>query len=314
MEQRKDYILNRWVYLASERKKRPKEFRAEEVKDKSSVCYFCEGNEHMTPPEIGRLEEGGRWLLRWFPNKFPAVRPEGNPIIRTSNMFFTFSDAFGSHEVIADTRPHDKQLWDMPCEHIKKLIYVIKERVNVLSSMENTSYVIVFKNNKREAGASLSHSHTQVVSINHVPPLVREEVEACRKFSSCPYCGIVSIEKGSLRRCFENRTFAAFTPYASRFNFEIWVFPKRHAQDFNSFTDDEFTDLAGILSNVLAKLKELNAPYNIHFHYSPKGENLHFHLEITPRFAVWAGFEFCSNDTINSVSPEDAAKFYRGEE
>ena len=48
--------------------------------------------------------------------------------------------------------------------------------------------------------------------------------------------------------------------------------------------------------------------------YSPSEENLHFHIEISPRLAIWAGFELLTGDIINSVPPEEAAKFYRGEE
>jgi len=110
-----------------------------------------------------------------------------------------------------------------------------------------------------------------------------------------------------------HKTFVAFTPYASRFNFEVWIFPKKHVINLNELNDKELLDLAIILKKIVVKLKRLNASYNFFFHYAPKGEDLHFHIEITPRFAIWAGFEFSSNAVINSVSPEDAAKFYRGE-
>ena len=73
-------------------------------------------------------------------------------------------------------------------------------------------------------------------------------------------------------------------------------------------------DLASILKKILMKLKEMNLPYNFFLHYAPDGKDLHFHIEICPRLATWAGFELATNATINSVSPEDAAKFYRGEE
>lgn len=316
MELRKDYILDRWVFLATERKKRPQEFKRKTIKEEVKTCFFCPGNEHLTPPEIGRIEENGKWMIRWFPNKFPAVRQEGDPNIRTENDFFTFSSAYGKHEVIAECPEHDNQLWDLSKEHIKQILYVYKERINELSKEDNIKYVIIFKNHGRDAGTSLVHSHTQVVSVNKVPQLVNDEVNACKRYEGkgCPYCRIIDIEKSSDRRCFENNTFAAFAPYASRFNFEVWVFPKRHVKDINEFSDEEFSDLADILRNILIKLKEINAPYNFFIHYAPEGKDLHFHIEVVSRFAVWAGFEFSSDDIINSVSPEDAARFYRSEE
>ncbi len=314
MELRKDYILERWVYLATDRKKRPKEFRKEEQKQDSAVCFFCPGNEHLTPPEIGRIEENSRWKIRWFPNKFPAVKQEGNPNIWTDNTFFTYSAGYGKHEVIAETPDHEKQLWDLPKEHLKQVLGVYKQRIDDISREPGVRYVLVFKNHGREGGTSLVHTHTQVTGINLVPPLVKEEVEASARFENCPYCSIIETERKSLRRCFENRTFLAFSPYASRFNFEIWIFPKRHVTTMAELNENELDDLADMMRSILTKLKELNAPYNFFLHYAPQGKDLHMHIEVTPRFATWAGFELASDAIINSVSPEDAARFYRGED
>ncbi|MEA2037771.1 MAG: galactose-1-phosphate uridylyltransferase [Nanoarchaeota archaeon] len=311
MELRKDYVLDRWVFIAADRKKRPKEFRKEEVKEVVKTCFFCPGSEHLTPPEIGRIGNEEGWEMRWFPNKFPAVKPEGNPEIKNNNYFFTSSSAYGHHEVIVESRDHEKQLWDLQVEDIKKILHIYNERITELSNRENIKYVTIFKNHGREAGTSIIHTHTQVVALNKVPQLVQDEVDASKKHQNCPYCGVIETEKTSDRRCFENNTFVAFTPYASRFNFEIWAFPKRHVKEIKEFNEGEFNDLADILNKILRKLKEINAPYNFYIHYSPRGEDLHFHIEIIPRFAVWAGFEFSSNDIINSVSPEDAAQFYR---
>ncbi|HLC64601.1 MAG TPA: DUF4931 domain-containing protein [Candidatus Nanoarchaeia archaeon] len=312
MELRKDYILNRYVILAAARKFRPREFVKEETKE-AEQCFFCAGNENLTPPEIGRISEGKRWVMRWFPNKFPAVEPKGNAEIRTDNTFYTFSDAYGYHEIIVETPEHSKQLWDLEEETIEKLFRVYNERINALAIKDKIRHVVVFKNHGKDAGTSLVHSHTQIAAINLVPPYIQEKAEATKRHGSCPYCSIIAGEKNSYRRCFENDTMVAFAPYASRFNYEIWIFPKRHIVSLADFTDGEFKDISGIAKQILSKLKELNVSYNYCLQYSPAGESLHFHIEVLPRAATWAGFEFSSNIIINSVSPEDAAKFYRGE-
>lgn len=316
MELRKDYILDRYVVLTPERKKRRKELSKQELKKekKKKNCFFCPGNEYLTPPETGRIEENGKWKLRWFDNKFPAVELKGNYNVKTDNTFFTFSDAFGKHEVVVETPDHKKQLWDLDKKNIKQILDVYTNRIIELSNIGGVKYVLIFKNHGVEAGTSLIHSHTQIAAINITPTLIMDEVNAAKKYDTCPYCSIIEIEKDSYRRCFENNTFVAFTPYASRFNYEIWVFPKRHVRNITELEENETNDLAEILKNVLVKLKKLNASYNFFLHYAPKGEDLHFHIEVTPRIAVWAGFEFSSDITINSVTPEDAAKFYRGEE
>ncbi|MBI2142195.1 DUF4921 family protein [Candidatus Woesearchaeota archaeon] len=324
MELRKDYILDRWVYLAAERKKRPVEFKREESGE-SKTCFFCPGNEALTPPEIGRVsregsnKEGGRggneWLIRWFLNKFPAVEEKSpeSAAARTDNTFFTFASAYGRHEIVVDTPNHEEQLWDLEKPHIAELLKVYSGRIDELEKIQGIRYVTVFKNHGREGGTSLVHSHTQAAAISIIPPAVADEANAVKHFSSCPYCRIIDAERKSFRRCFENSGFACFAPYASRFNYEAWIFPKRHVRRFSELDNGEIDALAEVLGKVLEKLKQINAPYNFFLHYAVSGEDLHAHIEVAPRLSIWAGFEFSTGATINSVTPESAAAFYRGE-
>ncbi len=309
MELRKDYILDRWVVLASHRKARPKEYKEKKSLKKGEVDFFAPGNEGMTPPEIGRVG-GAKWKLRWVPNKFPAVDKHGDSNIKTENEFFTFGSAYGDHEVIVET-PTKKQLWDLSVKDVKEVLKVYAGRIKDLSKDEAVKYVNVFKNHGAKGGTSLLHSHSQVISYNKVPEVVESEVEACKKYDGCPYCKIISVERKSYRRCFENDYFVAFCPYASRFNYEIWIFPQKHMLNITEFGPEEFNGLAEIMKKVLLKLKELGVSYNYFLHYAPAGEDLHFHIEVCPRIAAWGGFELCSGTTINSVTPEDAAEFYR---
>jgi len=311
MELRKDYILNRHVIISSNRGKRPREFKIPEEKVKKGICFFCPGNEKLTPPEIGRIG-GKNWKLRWFPNKFAAVSQEGNPNFETHNDYFTFASAYGHHEVIVETNNHKKQLWDLTKPQIKMVLDTYIDRIKDLSQKENISYVCVFKNHGKEGGTSLLHSHSQVIAYNKWPNLVKEKIEAVNKYDHCRYCDILNIEKDSDRKCFENNSFVAFAPYASRFHFEIWVMPKDHIKNITELGEDRLTDLAEILKLILKKLKALNSPYNLELFYSPEEADLHFHIEITPRLATWAGFELLTGEIINSLSPEEAAKYYRG--
>ena len=313
MELRKDYILDRYVIISTKRGKRPREFKQKVVQEKKGICFFCPGNEKLTPPEIGRIGTKKKWTMRVFTNKFAAVDLEGDPIIRTDDKYFTFASAHGYHEVIVETNDHKKQLADLTRKQIMDVLKIYANRIEELSKKDNIHYVCVFKNHGKEGGTSLVHSHSQVIAYNKWPNLVKDKVEAARRYDYCPYCDIIHIEKKSFRRCYENKNFVAFTPYASRFQFEIWVFPIQHIKNITEMDDKMLTDLAEILKKILKKLKTLNAPYNIELFYSPENENLHFHIEVCPRLAIWAGFELLTDDIINSVSPEDAAKFYRGE-
>jgi UDPglucose--hexose-1-phosphate uridylyltransferase len=304
MELRKDYVLNRWVIIAAERKKRPREFAEDERQDERAQCFFCPGNEHLTPKEIGRVG-GKKWKLRWFPNKFPAVDRTGSPKI--TGGLLTHGSAYGSHEIIVETPSPKKQLWDLSAKTISQLLGVYQNRIDELG--KRTSYVAVYKNHGARGGASLKHAHSQVTSLNLIPPVVSDESTK----GACPYCPVISMEKAGKRRCFENKHAVAFAPYASRYNYEVWLFPKKHRKTLAECTATELDAFANLLHKVLHRLKSLKVSYNYVLHYAPPGKNLHVHVEVTPRLSTWAGFETNTGVIINSVSPEDAAAFYRAE-
>lgn len=312
MELRKHYFLDEYVIIATERAKRPDQFHSERKEKKPKVDFFAPGNEDMTPPEIYRWPEDKDWKIRVFPNKFAFLKAEGNPKLQTDNGFFTFSNAYGYHEVLVEHPDIEKQLADLDIEGIKKVFETYNMRIEELSKKENIRYVQVFKNSGSDAGTSIFHTHTQIAACPIIPPNIQKEEAAMKKFQKCPYCQILEVEKNSLRRCFENERFVAFTPYASRFPFEVWVLPKKHKTRMTEFDEKDYSDLANIMSNILKRLKELNAPYNYFLHYGI--ENLHFHIDITPRLAKWAGFELGTGIIVNAMPPENAAKFYRGED
>lgn len=302
-ELRKDYFLDRWVLITPGRAERKKEFSiSSQIKSQMSSydqnCFFCPGNEKTTPPEIGRFPKNKKWQIRWFSNKFSAVSLN-NP------------SAYGVHEVIVETPDHSKQLGDLSISEIKDVVKIYRLRENQILKIPKIKYLVIFKNEGSEAGTSLVHSHSQLIGINLVPGNIKEEVKANQ--NKCHYCQIIKKEAKSPRKVFENENFISFTPWASRFHYEVWIFPKKHLKNLYQIADSELEDLAEILKKILLKLKKINLSYNYFFHSSPKNQDLHFHIEITPREAKWGGFEISTgNVIINSVSPEEAAKFYRG--
>lgn len=317
-ELRKDYLLDEWVIIAAGRGKRPTDFSGKpESGEEMGTCFFCPGNEHLTPPEISRVEEDGNWVIRVFPNKFPAVSKEEGD---ASGGLRSMQAAYGVHEIVADTNDHAKTLTDMPPDHIVRVFDVYMKRIEALTADERTNYVAVFKNHKKVAGASLSHSHAQIISTPMLPPVVRREVEAVRQYSadhgSCPHCDAWRGELQGDRRIAEDEYTAAFAPYASRFNFEAMVLPKRHVGNFCDLDDGEKASFCTTLKTILARLRDgLGDPgYNYFLHYAPGGDDLHFHVKICPRLSTWAGFEYTTGIIINTMPPETAAAFFRGEE
>jgi len=316
IELRKDYLLDRWVIISEIRSQRPRQF-AELKSESISTCFFCPGNESLTPDEKYSVkDELGRWRIRVFENKYPAVsldcgRNDCSAKIKTADDYFTYADALGVHEIIVETNDHNKQLWDLSRDELSEVFRVYNNRITTLSSINGIKYVSVFKNSGKDAGTSIVHSHSQIIATMFIPPLIREKLKAIKERNFCPYCEILNIERKSLRRCFENDSFVAFTPYASRFHYEIWVMPKEHINSMSLFTEKHYSDLSEIMLMILARLKSINAPYNFFLHYN-EDKDFHFMIEVTPRLATWAGYEESTGIIINSVSPESAAGFYRG--
>ncbi|MBI2646952.1 DUF4931 domain-containing protein [Candidatus Woesearchaeota archaeon] len=302
---RKDYILDRWVYYATSRKKRPHELKSIEVKNEIKQCLFCPSNEKLTPQEIGRVEYKGGWKIRWFLNKYPAV-DDNKEVLFKQKKYISEGVAYGIHEIIVETNHHKSQLADLPIQHICELFKVFKLRIRELSKLKNIKYVEIFKNHGKDAGTSLVHSHTQVVALAQIPSLVNEESAVVKKYKKCPYCEIIKLESKSKRKIFETKNVIAFAPFASRFNYEAWIFTKQHKKTLEELAENEIEDIALALKRILSKLRKISASYNFFIHYSPKNEDLHFHIEVTPRTATWGGFELGTDFTINS-----AARFYK---
>ncbi|VVB54664.1 Uncharacterised protein [uncultured archaeon] len=312
VELRKDFLLDRWVLIATGRAKRPQHFTrpAEEV---GKTCFFCPGRENETPAEIMRVEEDGRWVIRVFPNKYPAVDfASAEPVQQEG---FTALAAKGVHEVIVETPEHTGSIADLPLQRVVSVLNVYKQRIKAAEDA-GSAYAALFKNSGSEGGASLPHSHTQLISLPHVPRIISEEAkESIRQKEEkgkCPFCELMDREKGGLRCAYADDEVMVLAPYAPRFHYETWIIPKRHVLRLDELTDKETEAFAKALKNTLTFLKkEGDLPYNFILHQSPNDADLHLHLEIYPRIAQHAGFEMGGGDYITSGPPEATADSLR---
>jgi len=335
-EMRKDYLIDRWTVIATQRKKRPTDFkRAHEEKKPIGTCALEPENEHMTPPAVlvylptnggtkkDRDQDGLRhknWLIRCVPNLYPAFTPPDNSEkIDTAQGSFMTKRATGHHEVLIESPNHDEQ---PGAARIPQLIHVVNasiDRLRELSSKQYVKYVSIFRNHGLEAGASLSHAHTQIIATPLVPEIIEEELKASeevfKKERQCALCNIVEKEEKSDRFIWKNSDFVVFAPWASVHPFEFWVFPKRHQCCLLDLSQSEVETLAKTMRVSLGGLRTLlnDPPYNYGFHQITAGakDYYHWHLEVYPRLAIWAGFEKSTGMFINVVSPEDAATHLR---
>lgn len=311
IELRKDYVLERWSYIALGRGKRPQETETGTALRTDGACFFCPGNENLTPPEIGRVADDTSWKVRWFANKFPAVEPGLKQGIDISDRIFMQGEAFGYHEVIVDTPDHERQLAQLSQAELKEVLRVYAARLGELGKKDGVGYVQLFKNSGERGGCSLAHSHTQIVASQLVPRSVQEKIAAAKQHAACPYCEVAKAERAGERLIAANESFVAFTSYAPRFNYEAMIFPLKHYGNLTELDEAEIGELAEVFHQVLAPLGRANAPYNFFLHYAPAGEDLHFHFEIAPRLNTWAGFELATESFVITTSPEEAAAFYR---
>jgi UDPglucose--hexose-1-phosphate uridylyltransferase len=177
-------------------------------------------------------------------------------------------------------------------------------------------YVSIFRNHGLEAGASLTHVHSQIIATPFVPTIIEKEIAASRNFwnqhEKCVFCDIVERESKSPRLIYDNARFVVLAPYASVHSLEFWILPKKHDANLLNLTRTETEAFAETLKASLKALKDLvNDPsYNYGFHLSLNREAedcYHWHLEVYPRLATWAGFEKSTGTYINTVMPETAA-------
>ena len=327
-ELRKDPIIDRWVIISTERGKRPVFFTEEAPPVKPGMCPLCPGNENMTPPEVYAIRRdysppnGPGWTLRVVPNKFPALRIEG--VLDKQGMgLYDRMNGVGAHEVIVETPIHGETLSGMEISAIEGVFQAYKERVLDLTKDKRFKYVMVFKNQGSIAGASLDHSHSQLIALPIVPRRVLEEISGglayYRYKDRCIFCDIITQEKeDNVRVVFENAHFIAISPYASRFPFETWIVPKKHEPYFVAKEkEDNFHAAAEALSTILRKYnKVLNTPpYNFMIHTAPFGNgdmhHYHWHMEIIPRLTKVAGFEWGTGFYINPTPPEEATEYLK---
>lgn len=326
-ELRKDPVTGRWVIISSERGRRPSDFQEAPPKRKGGFCPFCAGNERFTPPEILAYREPGTapnsqgWSLRVVPNKFPALKIEGN-LDKTGIGLFDKMNGIGAHEVIIENPSHEMTMTKLPERKIEDILWAYRDRVIDLKKDPRFQSILIFKNEGEAAGASLEHSHSQLIALPIIPRQVSEEIEGARLYYNykerCIYCDIVRQEMYAEERTVaENEHFLAITPFAARFPFETWIIPKTHNACFDESQPWEYSSLARILKNVLQRLdKVLNIPpYNYIIHTCPLRSQMrefyHWHLELIPKLIRIAGFEWGSGFYINPTSPEEAAKFLR---
>jgi UDPglucose--hexose-1-phosphate uridylyltransferase len=326
-EIRKHYFLSEYCIIAEERAKRPSEF-ANIVeyfgKDSHANCLFCGGAEESTPLATAVYKDGkifadtpekrvSNWDFRCFPNLYPALSPVPDPVEHQKNSL-QVEPGYGFHEVIVESPLHGRRLEDFTDLELSGLMNVYRDRTCNYMTCEKIRYISLFKNSGRAAGASINHTHSQLIALPFYPPPLEREINAIREREKCPYCTIVELEKNSPRLIFESSECIAFAPYYSIEPFEVWILPRRHVNFLGDCDEILRFALGDILRSVLRSLVKIlgNMPFNYMFYQLFKNAEYHLNLRLLPKLSTTAGFELNTGSYINTVSPEKAAKYLRG--
>jgi UDPglucose--hexose-1-phosphate uridylyltransferase len=324
---RKDPIVGRWVIIAKNRAKRPNELTDGLLERSSGFCPFCEGHETHTPGEIVAYREAGTprdapgWRVRVVPNKFPALEIEGD-LNKRGQGLYDLMNGVGAHEVIIESPRHLRSTAELDDASLGDVFWIYRERLLDLKRDPRLLYGMVFKNVGAAAGASLEHTHSQLIVTPIVPISVVEEIEGSHAFyryrGRCVFCDMIEQELAFEQRIvFDSPGFVAFCPFAARFPFETWIVPTTHASHYETLSRGGADELARVIRRVVQKIEAaLDRPaYNYIIHTAPFDtqalDHYHWHIEIIPRVTKTAGFEWGTGFYINPVPPEEAATFMR---
>lgn len=327
-ELRKDPVLGRWIIISKERQKRPTDFLVDHPKTSGGFCPLCPGNENTTPPEVLAFEKGGayshaekQWQVRVVPNKYPALVIEGD-LGKEGEGLYDRMNGIGAHEVIIESPIHEESFSTLAPAEMALVLRAFKERINDLGRDPRFKYVMVFKNHGRAAGASLEHSHSQLVALPILPRMIVSELAGALSYyrykERCIFCDIIRQEiKQDTRVVCQNDHFITLTPFAPRTPFEMWVLPKFHSSSFSREGSEKLLSLSSLLSETLKRLDACinDVPYNFVLHTEPLQsdglDHYHWHFEIVPKLTSIAGFEWGSGFYINPMPPEEAATYLR---
>ncbi|WAW15659.1 galactose-1-phosphate uridylyltransferase [Peptostreptococcus equinus] len=311
---RRDTITGGLVIYSSSRKHRPhdkdKEKKIKEEKEDSLFkgiydkdCPFCMGNEGQNN-EKDRIESKGEWHLRSVDNKFPIIDN-------------TQKNLYGVHEVIIESPYHDANYYNMRKCDFKNIIYMYIKRYKDLSKEKGIKYVNIFKNSGSSAGASLDHTHSQIISFNIIPSEVQKELNVAIKHYDNTgenlYDSIIFSEVSYEHRLVYNgKYFLMYIPFASRYSGETRIIPKNDVR-FEDWKEEQIEELSYIYDKFFEKWEESQGkiPFNVIVHTNPvNDESLEYyrtHIHIIPRKFNFGGFELSTDLYVCSIDPEDLA-------
>lgn len=320
-ELRQDRTTGFRTIIAPERNERPHKPAAEgksRIPAHDASCPFCPGNEVMLPSIIEETPRDSQpgWQTRVVPNKFPILDAEGAGTADPP------AGGYGLHEVIIETPRHNAGLADLAAVDMQAVVETWHQRFTAALAQPGIETVLVFRNHGRAAGASLRHSHSQLVAMPTVAPRLSHALAWAlghhEETHECVTCKEQVLELESDQRVVElTDDFAVLVPYAASSPFEQWIVPRRHAPSFLNANAQERTALAGTLQRALHRFKAVAGDLPCNLAIEPGSSDtayelaVHWSMRIVPAITTPGGFEMLSGIRVNPSRPEDDAQRLR---
>ncbi len=308
---REDLISKRKVIINETRRLRPPAIEEEGKKKKKKrvLCVFCPGNEHKTPLELSRTGTDKKWSIRVFQNKYPILSLQRYKQLK--NGLNKSWKGHGNNEVIVLTPDNYETPFEFNTKKWFEVLKMYQERISQNFLPQEIKHVLLLHNQGPKSGATIGHSHSQLISFPFIPDVIRKEVKSCGE-KLC--CKMINQELKSNRLVFKNKDFIVFANFASRFPFETHLYPRKHVKSITELSDELIHSLAETIHSLMQvyskEFKKLD--YNFVIHNAPKSSDYHFHIEFYPQINKFAGVEYGVGVNVNNVSPETAAKVLRG--
>lgn len=316
---RLNLLTGRWVTVVPARAQRNTDFapRAQQVEAApESGCPFCPGSDRPDVSLSETVDRDGNWTMKVLANRYPAFEGDDSLAVRNLGPVHVMAEASGTHEVFVFSPDHSMRLDMFSDEKIAELMLALKSRFIAHANTSNIRYTQAIVNHGREAGASLSHPHGQLLGLPFVPGEILEEERAFERFKGgCIVCTTVEAEDGTERFVLENEHVMVICPFWSSSPYELLLMPKAHHQHLTDATDEQLASMGTAIRDSLAQLVRAlgDIAFNLVFHTAPSHHEgmYHWHVHLWPKLTTAAGFERGTGVMLNIVAPEDAARRLR---
>nr|WP_246347350.1 DUF4931 domain-containing protein [Desulfurispira natronophila] len=274
-------------------------------------CPFCRGSEQYCTFTIASSEGVDGWDVRVIPNRVPLFSIEGSTEGFPDGIYDTI-EGVGAHEIAIDSPRHFDTPYDYTPSHWQKLLGVVVNRLSDLKQDSRFKYISYYRNYGSQAGAHLEHPHSQILALPFVPFEIRHRQnkfeDHMRSKERCFICDIIHHETSHGQRILtENESFLALAPYASRYPFEVHIYPREHREAFESTNREDLVLLSHILYECHQKLhiSLSGPPLQMTLYNRPrKSGGFHWSLELVPLLLSTTAITMGTGVYVNPVTPE----------